>query len=48
MIATTSAVLLEEGSPVILRQSEAPESEIHAAAEMHSAGLSLFIADPSV
>ena len=41
-IATILAVLLEEGIPVILHCSEAPESDTQAAADTHSVGLSLF------
>ena len=48
VIAMISAVLLEEGIPVILRCSEVLVSDTQAAADTHSAGLSLFIVDPSV
>jgi len=48
VIAIILATLLEEGRPVILQWSKVPVSETQAAAEMHSAGLSLFITEPSV
>ena len=45
---TISVTLLDDGILVIRRHSEAPESDTHTAADTHSAGLLLFIADPSV